>query len=262
MSLPTELIANITSHLVVANLRLEPGYSYDSVSYINVTTITFGRDAYGRRRLSPPKVARRQVLSPILAIGNKQLFDIAKAEFFRANTYRAALSANSNHQPEQGEVPERRICDDRRERSTVKHLELKVSYTGLRFRHTQPSDLSSFGEPEAKLLKGLPSADMYPNLRSLTIDLHHDIMRSERNRSPQEAAEAEVSFLTNVLSALRDAKRGYRNAQVSVHFRHEDDPLTYHARVSREPVEVNGRLLTDADLAWQVLDLPKAAVDF
>ena len=292
MSLPNELKAMIMSRYVIA----EDVLSYNQTpGYVDISRPKYAwmlggviKKPSNKRILSPGKAAKKHALESVFAIGNKQLFKIAEAEYYRANIFIVVMRL---YHPDDGSVvgqdgviPERDIADvdeeDNDERAKLLNLELKMTFTGLRSRDAHPAEISRIGQPEAEALKQLPGA--YPKLRTLTIHLNHDIEASERledgynddddeddteamqhERAPGASAEvaaAEVGFLTNVLAGLKEVKRDYRTTRVSLRFEHCDYASSRNALLAREPVDIDGRNEGIDEVVWQVLDLPKALV--
>lgn len=219
----------------------------------------------------------------MLAIGNQQLFETAEAEYYRTNIFIAGMRLchpdDGSMVSQNGVLPERNITaleeDDDDEMSKVLHL--NIVFTGLRDRHVHPADVSEFGLPEAEALMQMPGA--YPKLRTLTISLNHDISAAERLKGgygydedtevthreealgvSAEVATAELSLMTSILVALKEAKRRYRNTYVLLRFRHYDGSLPQNLVSNCEATRVDGHDRGIEELAWQVLGLPKALI--
>ncbi|KAK4544221.1 hypothetical protein LTR36_004431 [Oleoguttula mirabilis] len=221
------------------------------------------RRLFGR---TPIQFAKLEALEPILAIGNEELFRIAEQEFYRANTMGVMLKPYTRATC--ASLPEytfrRYLVDTQDERPHIQHLrvELTSDFT-VRYRH--PTIAADCGKPEAALLRELPL--VYPRLRSLTLLLYHAVSPYERRLArpgdEESVAVMEFGFVTNIVSALREVKRACRNVPVSLSFSHPTDMLVHGPIIERKPAEIYAGLVdADAELAWQVLDLPESIVHF
>lgn len=195
--------------------------------------------------------------------GISSLQEIAEAELYQANTFRAHLGGEYiRHQnckrfygyaiyPHPGSLE---LVDNASLRPHIRNLEIEAYVQDAGDLDEEPMDVSLYTE----VIKQLPG--MYPKLRLLTVSVHFNLCGwwHEDDHRPLETIIGErLEWMKRMVQAVRDLP-GIREKNVDL--KHGCDTGRSILEQPFDPMEIDGRGREVGELCWEMLDYEHSKV--